>query len=379
MTDQAWIHEVVGRVASEVLESHVAELREELVRRAIAVVQPSVAGNNGGAEKLLAAAVQVQGSSGQRDILNTLLEQTAGFCARSVLFVVKQESVTGWQAIGFADDEAVREFGLDLNSPLLRQVLEQRKPASGAADQMDGHFLNTFGAPVNGECHLLPLFLKDKVAAILYADAGGADASCERAGLDLLVRFTSLWLETQAARKSSALEHGSAPEHGEASAPAEIAHTPTQAVAANAAPSAGLSADATEWSHGAAASAAAAAPAMQPPVAPMLVAPMPVAKPTPAVALAEMSAADADTHKRAQRFARLLIDEIKLYNKAKLEEGMKQHDLYDRLRDDIDKSRATYTKRYGSTVAVSGDYFVQELIRGLAQGDASTLGPNFKH
>ena len=92
-----------------------------------------------------------------------------------------------------------------------------------------------------------------------------------------------------------------------------------------------------------------------------------------------MSAADTDMHKRAQRFARLLIDEIKLYNKSKVEEGMKQHDLYDRLHDDIDKSRATYGKRYGSTAAASGDYFVQELIRGLAQGDASTLGPNFKH
>jgi hypothetical protein len=92
-----------------------------------------------------------------------------------------------------------------------------------------------------------------------------------------------------------------------------------------------------------------------------------------------MSTADADTHKRAQRFARLLIDEIKLYNKAKVEEGLKQKDLYDRLHDDIDKSRGSYAKRYGSTAAVSGDYFVQELIRGLAQGDATTLGPNFKH
>ena len=346
MTDQAWIHEVVGRVASEVLEGHIAELRDELVRRAVAEVQPSIAAKNGGSDKVLAAAVEVQNSSGQRDILNTLLEQTAGFCARSVLFVVKPESVTGWQAIGFADDNAVRDFSLDLNSRLLRQVLDQRLPSSGSASQMDGHFFNAFGAPVNGECHLLPLFLKDKVAAVLYADAGPADASCERAALDLLVRFTSLWLETQAARKSSSPEQS--PEHpeGESSAPV-VVPTPVSSVSA----------------------AAAAAPALAPQVAPA----------TASAPQAEMSAADADTHKRAQRFARLLIDEIKLYSKSKVEEGIKQHDLYDRLRDDIDKSRATYTKRYGSTAAAPGDYFVQELIRGLAQGDASTLGPNFKH
>ena len=86
MSDQAWIHEVVGRVASEVLERHVAEMQDELVRRAVEEVQPALAARGGGNEKLLAAVAAVQASAGQRDILNTLLDQTAGFCARSVLF-----------------------------------------------------------------------------------------------------------------------------------------------------------------------------------------------------------------------------------------------------------------------------------------------------
>jgi hypothetical protein len=352
MTEQPWIHEVVGRVASEVLNRHVAELQDELVRRAVAQVQPSLAGR-GGSEKLLAAAAAVQASAGQRDILNSLLDQTAGFCARSVLFVVKQEVATVWQAIGFDDDDAVRDFSLDSDTRLLQHVLGKREPATGDTTQMDARFLSAFGAPVNGECHLLPLFLKDKVAAVLYADAGTANASCERAALDLLARFTSIWLEAQGGRKA---------------AHEETAASQPPAAEAHSSPSEGWSADGAEWSQGV---AAAPAPAKEPTVATHVAA---EASPAPAA----MSAADADTHKRAQRFARLLIDEIKLYNKGKMEEGLKQKDLYDRLRDDIDKSRASYGKRYGSTVAVSGDYFVQELIRGLAQGDASTLGPNFK-
>ncbi len=355
MTDQAWIHEVVGRVASEVLESRVAELRDELVRRAVEEVQPALSASGGGSDKLLAAVAQVQTHAGQRDILNALLEQSAGFCARSVLFVVKQEVATVWQAIGFDDDDAVRNFALDSETPLLQYVLGKREPCTGDTTRMDARFLTTFGAPVNGECHLLPLFLKDKVAAVLYADAGTANASCERAALDLLARFTSLWLEAQAGRKAAQEESSQAP---------AVSEPPAAEVSAK--PAAGLSADASEWSHGT--SAAAAAPAMEA-HAPAQFAP----------AAAAMSAADADTHKRAQRFARLLIDEIKLYNKGKLEEGLKRKDLYDRLRDDIDKSRASYAKRYGSTAAASGDYFVQELIRGLAQGDASSLGANFKH
>jgi hypothetical protein len=357
MTDQAWIHEVVGRVASEVLGRRVAELQDELVRRAMEEVQPSLLAR-GGSAKLLAAVAAVQASTGQRDILNSLLDQTAGFCARSVLFVVKQEVATVWQAIGFDDDDAVRDFSLDSDTRLLQHVLGKREPATGDTTQMDTRFLSTFGAPVNGECHLLPLFLKDKVAAVLYADAGTANASCERAALDLLARFTSIWLEAQGGRKGA---------HEDAPAPEQ----PT--AEARTSPAAGLPANTPEWSP---VVAVAAAPAKEPTVTPAMATHV-AAETSPA--LAGMPAADVDTHKRAQRFARLLIDEIKLYNKGKVEEGLKQKDLYDRLRDDIDKSRASYAKRYGSTVAVSGDYFVQELVRGLAQGDASTLGPNFKH
>jgi hypothetical protein len=98
----------------------------------------------------------------------------------------------------------------------------------------------------------------------------------------------------------------------------------------------------------------------------------------PEAGLAGLSAEDADTHRKAHRFARLLVDEIKLYNQAKMMEGRNNKDLYDRLKEDIDKSRSTYQKRYGNTAAASGDYFNQEVIRSLAEDDVSLLGPNFK-
>lgn len=91
-----------------------------------------------------------------------------------------------------------------------------------------------------------------------------------------------------------------------------------------------------------------------------------------------MSPEEADIHRKAQRFARLLMDEIKLYNQAKVAEGRKNRDLYDRLKEDIEKSRSTYQKRYGNTSAASADYFSQELIRSLAEDDVSLLGKNFQ-
>jgi hypothetical protein len=94
--------------------------------------------------------------------------------------------------------------------------------------------------------------------------------------------------------------------------------------------------------------------------------------------VAAPAAEDSDLHRKAQRFARLLMDEIKLYNQAKVAEGRKNRDLYDRLKEDIEKSRSTYQKRYGNTAAGGADYFNQELIRSLAEDDVSLLGSNFR-
>jgi hypothetical protein len=94
--------------------------------------------------------------------------------------------------------------------------------------------------------------------------------------------------------------------------------------------------------------------------------------------LAGLSPEDADTHRKAQRFARLLVDEIKLYNQAKVAEGRRNKDLYDRLKEDIEKSRGTWQKRYGTTVAASADYFQTELVRSLAEDDLSVMGANFR-
>jgi hypothetical protein len=72
------------------------------------------------------------------------------------------------------------------------------------------------------------------------------------------------------------------------------------------------------------------------------------------------------------------MDEIKLYNQVKVAEGRKHRDLYDRLKEDIEKSRVTYQKRYGNTAAAGADYFNQELIRSLAEDDVALLGNNFR-
>lgn len=89
-------------------------------------------------------------------------------------------------------------------------------------------------------------------------------------------------------------------------------------------------------------------------------------------------AVDSEEEKRlhidARRFARLLVSEIKLYNEQKVADGRDQNDLYERLREYIDRSRDMYDKRVKPEVAQKFDYFHQELVTTLALGDATKLG-----
>ncbi len=82
-------------------------------------------------------------------------------------------------------------------------------------------------------------------------------------------------------------------------------------------------------------------------------------------------------HNDARRFARLLVSEIKLYNEKKVLEGRQAHDLYDRLREAIDRSREMYDKRVQPPVAAHFDYFHYELVNSLADGDAVRFGEGY--
>jgi hypothetical protein len=76
----------------------------------------------------------------------------------------------------------------------------------------------------------------------------------------------------------------------------------------------------------------------------------------------------------ARRLARLLISEIKLYNEKKVEDGRAAGDLYERLKDDIERSRQVYDERTPQKIRQDTNFFHDELVRILADGRAEALG-----
>jgi len=81
----------------------------------------------------------------------------------------------------------------------------------------------------------------------------------------------------------------------------------------------------------------------------------------------------ADEHAAARRYARLLVSEIKLYHEPQVAEGRRERDLATRLGGEIARVRTLYEQRVPAEVRQSTDYVHEELIRTLADGDASLL------
>jgi hypothetical protein len=91
----------------------------------------------------------------------------------------------------------------------------------------------------------------------------------------------------------------------------------------------------------------------------------------------EVAEEERGTHTKARRFARLLVSEIKLYNEDKVKQGREANDLYNRLKEAIDRSREMYDKRVEPPVSSKFDYFHYELVNDLAEGDPNRLGSGY--
>jgi len=356
------VRNIIEKVFHESLESHLTALKKDVIERCCKELEKSTLANVASAtpttassETLNAAFCSVVDSSSQAEILSAFLDGASRFAARVALFVIRAGIASGWRSKGFQDEEAVKSLTIDLEGDLARRAFRERSPASGPAAHFDSHFLTVVGAPaVDHEVLILPLVVREKVAALIYADAGTQGASSFDAyALECLARFASLWLEVIASRKSGipAPIAEPAPERASsrAVAAAQAVISPVPSVPAPAVVAAVV---ATE-SQATASS-------------------MPLGWTAPAAV--EIAPEDEEVHRKARRFAKLLVDEIKLYNQAKVAEGREHRDVYQRLRDDIDKSRATYEKRYGQTAAAAANYFHQELVRILCDNDPALLG-----
>ena len=361
------------------------------------------------------AITEINEQKSQADILKALVNRASSFAPRVAFFVIKGDNASGWRGRGFegtVGDEAIQQISLSLGSDtVVSSAAKGLATWSGGpgSHSEDNLLLSRLGEEPAQRIVAVPLSVRGRAVAVLYADSAGLDTeSINLEALETLVTVSGMAVELLSASRvapkkvveeaapapveepqpsyepaseytetpappsepepyfsgaetienyqPAPTETGSLIEAVSADEPAGVfEETPSEAISTGEEPPA--------WNE-----SAVEAPAAQPRRRYGQDADLPV----------EVSGEEERRlHNDARRFARLLISEIKLYNEQKVAEGRSEHDLYDRLREYIDRSREMYDKRVKPEVAARYDYFHGELVNTLAEGDVSKLGSNY--
>jgi hypothetical protein len=103
-------------------------------------------------------------------------------------------------------------------------------------------------------------------------------------------------------------------------------------------------------------------------------APPPAAIPAAEFDVTSLSAEEQEMHRRANRHIKVSMQDIKLLRKDGVKLGREQKDLCIRLKDDLDKARKEYERRFKPILGHPVDYFYKWAVEILAGGDAEALG-----
>ncbi len=267
-------------------------------------------------QDLASALDLIEEATSQSDLLKRLLDALSPLVERSALYILKQGLVSLYTHRGFEPDVRVRA-GAVVPPPELEALIQ----GSVRSIRRKGPAYSALLAPLSafeaGQISILPLWHKRKTVALVLVDSG------LRATLDhpeqarALVLAASAMLAALAAGKEEAAKP--AVEH-------EVHHSsPTQIV------------------------------------------PEPIEKDGPV----EL---DPRTRAAAERLARVLVGDIELYFPAKVAQVRIQGNLYGQLRDELERSRATFVDRFGEEVEINYRIFTTTVIQQLCDGQVSKLG-----
>jgi len=356
--------ETVARYDEKVDEGSIAQAIGDVLAQ-----QPPAAGA-ADYSGLKASIAAIEKGTNLSEVLTQLLGEATHHVERAAMFIVKNNAAVGWHARGFDHPEAVKAVTIPLSADTVFRLAHGARSATRAHashSPATAQALARLGGAPQGML-AVPLILRDKVAAILYCDTMQDEMPAGTADLvEVLVVFAGKVIDVLSA----------APKSATAAAAGGTSPGLRPAAAAAPAPDSGTGPGARVGGTIKPQPAPAPPrPPTAPPLRPAAFTPSPPPAPAAAPAAARPAPAPEDqkAHEDAKRFARLVVSEIKLYNEAKVTEGRKTRDIYERLKEDIERGRQMYSDRVPAPIRDASDYFQDELVRILAGGDAAALG-----
>lgn len=271
----------------------------------------------------------------ERQWANTLVDSTRGFCGRAALFLVRDRKLYLETTRNFDDLDLADAVPLE-EAPAFASAIETRDPlvairSSGELSNLIARYISDPDDSAqeldDAKCHLFPVVARHEVPAVLYCDFGDVDVDA----IELLVAMAGAVLLQQPTEVPQPIE--------------KVVQTPRLP------PVDGLITITTATGP-------------------------PVEKPE-ILSWFSLSPEDKQLHLRAQRFARVQVAQIRLYQSKNVQNGRTAHDLYTSLQTEIDSARDAFRRDFLNSSETMVDYLHLELMRTLANDDAEVLGATY--
>lgn len=262
-------------------------------------------------------------AANQLNLINNFLEGINHFCSRAALFLLREDKLVGWKGSGFSaqgggiSDEEIKKvfFSLSANT-IFKYVLEKRKPYTGLpSSQPDDHLVySRFGGGRPEKIFVAPFFVKGKPQAIIYTDSFNGKIIGEKEieiistvgemSLDLLPLRQKLLAKVETRKYDEGVDEK--PDFD--------------------------------------------------------------AYPTSVETISDEKTVHSIKANDPERLARVIINDIILYNKTVVEDGRAHRNLYNVLQDTIAQAKELYLNKFTDLAA-----FERQLIETLAKGDKEAL------
>ena len=90
--------------------------------------------------------------------------------------------------------------------------------------------------------------------------------------------------------------------------------------------------------------------------------------------IAKLSPEIQELHRRANRVAKVSMQDIRMLRPNDVKLGKEHKDLCQRLRDDIERAHKEYDRRFQTILGHPVDYFYDWMVQILGEGDPAALG-----
>lgn len=261
---------------------------------------------------------QISSAANQLDLISFFLEGINLFCSRAALFLLRDDKLVGWKGKGFTavngeirDDEIKKIFFSLSANTIFKFVLDKRSSYYGPPQaQPDDHLIySRFGGRIPLKVFALPFFVKGKPQAVIYTDTF-EEKPIGQKEIQIIAKVGEMSLDLLPLRqkilaKVKTQEYVEGPEDNRAS----TAHPGGD--------------DRT---------------------------------------VASIKEND------PERLARVIVNDIILYNQKQVEEALRHKNLYEVLQDAILQSRELYLNKHSDLTA-----FERQLVETLARGDRQAL------